>query len=178
MTVTTREWSVPIRIAVEIDTTSEGVWSSLVGQDCRHGFLTSIADIGYPKVAELCLDFIFEWGHGFSEYRDALSAYARRPLMHPPSDYYEKFEQVDWTRSFQTHHLFAIVLAGSPHEKDKAQLRGILRTVAEDFRCGPIIAASGFDDAEFVQDIATIAVGLRPGDAHATGEIHSVIAAL
>jgi len=170
-----RSVSVQFSLSLHVEGDGDDEWCTLEQQNSEQNVLTALAHLAHPAVAHLALDAIFGWGFGFDGYRDALRAYARKPLASPPAKYLELARSVDWSCGAQVRQLWSIVLAGSESEADREMLHQALSCASEDFRDGPIVAASAFDDDRFLNGVVEIAMSLDGETISGTGEVHSVV---
>lgn len=142
-------------------------------QNQNWDLLTSLAESFYPQVQEISLKIVFE--HGFTpDTTDALRAYALRPLNPVPLPYLTKFEEIDWSQSYQTEQLKAIVLAGMRSDSSVRLLETILLNSRSDMRDGPLYAASAHSDSTIIQAVVGIAQRLCGQPIDGTGDLSAI----
>lgn len=131
--------------------------------------LYSLAQAGCDGVGECALHIICKCGFAATDIYDALAAYSEAPLAEPGQEYLRAFHDVDWSQTFQTAQLLAILLSGEGDAPNRALLPKILHTVAEDFRDGPLYAASSVYDERYVCKFAELAMTSHGGPHEADG---------
>ena len=161
-----REWDLG---KFKITLTEENGWWELETQTFEHDLLTSIVDLYYPDLSQYILDIIFE-RVSFADWRDAMRAYAIKPLQPAPPDYLALCRETDWGSTSDKVHR-AIVLAESKDESDRKYLLEILENSREDIRDGALWAASSICDLRFVNSLAKIAMSVDEPTSFSTGEL-------